>query len=84
MLSFRISLGEHGLGLTLAPPHTTVKGFRSPMPDGGLNPSVVAGLQVGDRIVSIDDVAPRSQEEAVAFIKRARGSVRIDVLRVSK
>ena len=58
-----------------------VKGFRE-MPAGVANPSKAAGLLPGDRIVGINGNLPSNPTDAVALMKKAKGSVRLDVLRI--
>ena len=58
-----------------------VKGFRD-MPAGVANPSKAAGLLPGDRIVGINGNLPSNPTEAVALMKKAKGSVKLDVVRV--
>ena len=58
-----------------------VKGFRE-MPAGVANPSKAAGLLPGDRIVGINGNLPSNPTDAVALMKKAKGSVRLDVIRI--
>ena len=58
-----------------------VKGFRD-MPAGVANPSKAAGLLPGDRIVGINGSLPSNPTDAVALMKKAKGSVRLDVVRI--
>lgn len=58
-----------------------VKGFRD-MPAGVANPSRAAGLLPGDRIIGINGSQPSNPTEAVTLMKKAKGSVRLDVVRI--
>ena len=58
-----------------------VKGFRE-MPAGVANPSKAAGLLPGDRIVGINGNLPSNPTDAVALMKKAKGSVRLDIVRL--
>ena len=86
IISLTINMGEHGLGLTLTPDEKSkdylcVTGFRTPMPKNAPNPSIDAGLKIGDKFKVINGVAPSNQREAVSLLKKAKGKVVIEVVR---
>lgn len=86
-LRFFVPLGDHGLGITLS--HSIVngnkclyvKGFRSTMPNSMPNPCQAAGIQVGDSIIAINDTTPTDQQSAVELLRKAKGTVKLEVAR---
>ena len=82
-------VGRGGLGIVVQPaPNKTIgnypvarlriKGFQK-MPPGEVNPSMAAGLRVGDVIERVDGEYAYSHQEMVAMLRHTNGSVRLTI-----
>ena len=81
-LTFQVAIGDGGLGLVLNVTSTGALGSGVYVKEFGPNsPCIAAGIRVGDRIVSINDVAVADIEAVRNIIKTCKGPVRIQVLR---
>ena len=84
-ISIRVKRSQNGFGLSLvfrgldkyAEPDTGI--FVSKVLTGG--PAERAGLRENDRIISINNMSPRTVEDAVTIIRDAGKHVQVEVLR---
>ncbi len=78
--------GSQGIGLVLTTDSVdssklAIKGFQ-PLPDGAMNPSQLAGLHIGDKLLAINDEGYSEPGEAVGRLKKLKGpSIKITVAR---
>jgi interferon-induced GTP-binding protein Mx1 len=73
-LELTVNIGSHGLGILVSDADmskVTVKGFRD-MPAGVTNPSVAAGVRIGDTIVQINGIRVGGPEQAIPLLKTAQ------------
>ena len=72
------------LGMVVNPEETgerlVISGFTD-MPEGVSNPSVVAGVKIGDLILEIDGKMPAGVDESMQLLRSAKDSVRLTLLR---
>lgn len=79
-----VRIQQNGIGVVVsdnAMGQLVVSGFRE-MPQGLPNPSVEAGMEVGDILEQINGKTPANPQEAGALLRASKGATPITVLRV--